>query len=204
MCAGPDPNAHRRAQAKIRHSQKLFAFTNKNNLYKGKSAIIAAKQKDVAGLIRSRNLSDLKVKLDDMRGKHYKKVEVATKNIFKEMSTGVGAKGGSMSRQAMMRGGKKAEKYLASIQKSEAALELAQGRGQDIVLEGINRNQMAANNKLRQEQGLPPNFGSSTYYAPVPDNRGMSMLSTALSIGSMFATGGTSTMLQAGAAATQM
>ncbi len=180
----------------------MFAWQNRNNLYKGKSAIIEAKQKDVAGLIRSRNLSDLKVKLDTMRGQHYKKVEVATKNIFKEMSTGVGAKGGSMSRQAMRGGGTKAREWLAKIQKSEAALELAQGRGQDIMLEGINRTQIAENNKLRQEQGLPPNFGHSTYYAPVPDNRGMSMLSTALSIGSMFATGGLSAGMQIGSGLT--
>tara|TARA_B100001250_G_scaffold98582_1_gene82731 strand:- start:5008 stop:5619 length:612 start_codon:yes stop_codon:yes gene_type:complete len=194
VCA-PDPNAHRRAQAEIRHKQKLFAWKGKNLAYKNKSALIAAKQKDVAGLIRSRNLSDLKVGISQMQGQHYKRVEVASKNMWKEMATGVGAKGGSMSRRSMLRGGTKAAAYLDKIGKSEAALELAKGRGQHILLEKQRRIQKSQDADLRQKQGLPPNFGASTYFAPVADNRGMSYLSTALSIGAMFATGGTSKLL---------
>lgn len=41
--------------------------------------MVKAKQKDVTGLIKSRNLSDLRVGLETQRGKHYKRVEVATK-----------------------------------------------------------------------------------------------------------------------------
>ena len=202
MCSAPDPNAHRRAQAKIRHNEKLYAWRSKNLAYKNTSAMVKAKQKDVTGLIKSRNLSDLRVGLETQRGKHYKRVEVATKNMYKQMATGVGAKGGSMSRQAMLRGGTKAAEYLDKIAKSEAGLELAMGRGQDILLEKQRRVEKAQNQELRNKQGLPPNFGPGTFYAPVPDNRGLSMLSTALSIGSMFATGGMSTAFGVGASLT--
>ena len=198
MCA-PDPNAQGRAQAKIRHANKVYAFRGREIAYMNKSAIIKAKQKDVKGLIKSRNLSDLQVGLETMRGKHYKRVEVASKNIWKEMATGVGAKGGSVSRRSMLRGGSKAQKYLDQIAKSEAALDLARGRGQDILLEKQRRLEKSQDAELRQKQGLPPNFGPPTMYAPVADNRGMSYLSTALSIGSMFATGGTSKLLEGAA-----
>ena len=67
----------------------------------------------------------------------------------------------------------------------------------DIALEAQRRNQMAQNENLRKQQGLPPNFGRATHYVPVQDNRFMSTLATGLSIGSMFATGGMSNFLGA-------
>ncbi len=190
MCAGPDPNARLKAQAEQRHKEKLYAFQGRNLAYKNKSAIVAAKQKDLTGLIKSRNTSDLMVGLEQQRGRHYKKVEVASKGLFREMVTGVAKGGGSVSRQAMFRGGTKAQKYLDQIAKSEAGLELAKGRGQAILLEEQRRQTMAANAGLRQKQGLPPNFGMSTSYVPVHDNRALSTIATGLSIGSMFAGAG--------------
>ena len=198
MCAGPDPNARLKAQAEQRHKEKLFAFQGKNLAYKNTSAIIAAKQKDLTGLIKSRNSSDLMVGLEQQAGRHYKKVEVASKGLFREMVTGVAKGGGSMSRQGMFRGGTKAQAYLDKIAKSEAGLELAKGRGQAILLEEQRRQTMAANAGLRQKQGLPPNVGISTSYVPKEDNRAMSTIATGLSIASMFATGGASVALGAG------
>ena len=86
----------------------MFAFKGRELAYKNKSRIIENKQKDVTGLYASRDLSDLRVGLEQQQGKHWKKVEVASRNRAKELTTGVGAKGGSMSRQAMRFGGAKA------------------------------------------------------------------------------------------------
>ena len=199
MCAGPDPNAGIKAQAEERDRQRRFEFAGKNLAYTNKSRIVAAAQKDVAGLIKSRNLSDLKVGLEQQRGKYLKTAETYTASIFKNQTTGVAKGGGSISRQAMLRGGSKAEQYLKKIQRAEGGYESARTRGMDILLEKQRRNQMASNESLRKKQGLPPNFGRATHYVPVQDNRAMSTLATGLSIASMFTPAGPMTMgLQAG------
>ena len=197
MCLGPDPNARIKAQAVERDRQRRFEFAGKNLAYTNKSRIVAAAQKDVAGLIKSRNLSDLKVGLEQQKGKYLKAVESYTASILKNRATGVAKGGGSVSRQSMLRGGSKAEGYLKKLQRVEAGYETARGRGMDIALEAQRRNQMAQNENLRKQQGLPPNFGRATHYVPVQDNRFMSTLATGLSIGSMFATGGMSNFLGA-------
>ena len=186
MCA-PDPNETRRQQAKIEHQNRVFAFRGRELAYMNKSAVIKSKQRDVKGLIKSRDLSDLQVGLDQQKGKWYKKVEVASRDRAKQLTTGVGAKGGSMSRQAKLRGGSKAADILFKKGKAEAAYELAKGRGQAIAQEGIRRKVKASDAKLRQEMGLPPTFGATVKMASVPDNRAMTYLSTGLSIASLFA-----------------
>lgn len=200
MCLGPDPNARIKAQSEERDRQRRFEFAGKNLAYTNRSRIVAAAQKDVAGLIKSRNLSDLKVGLEQQKGRYLKNMEAYTASILKNRVTGVAKGGGSISRQAMLRGGSKADQYLQKIQRVEAGYESARTRGMDILLEQQRRNQMASNESLRKQQGLPPNFGRATHYVPVQDNRAMNTIATGLSIAAMFATGGASTALTAGAA----
>ncbi len=190
MCLGPDPNARLKAEAEEKDKQRKYVWRSKQTAFQNASVITKAQQKDVWGLVASRIVSDLKVGLEQQKGKYFKTKEAYTASIMKNMTTGVGPKGGSVSRQSMLRGGSKAEEYLNKIARAESSYALARGRGQDILLEAMRRQSMAANESLRAKQGLPPQFGLPTTYVPVPDTRGLSTIATGLSIAAQFTPAG--------------